>query len=481
MGKSAKMRDMRRQEKEERELLAAKQLKSRKRRKVLTVVAAVVLVAALVLTVAASVLSNKGFFRRHSVVMSTPHYKVTEQMMSYFIYNTYETYVQQYSNQLGIDANTSLKKQNFRTDASWFDYFALEARTNLRQVLLFAEKAKEQGVTLTEEELATIDKNVDSADISAYAEKFALTKADLRAVLQLSSIASKMYAQIIGDYTISDADIDAYFAENSKYFKTISYSSVTFPYGENGWYSTASAAKSAADTVAAATTEKAFEAAVEKVLTAIGASADNVKQELSDGKRTGAAYTDNSKFSEWAFADDRKLLETYVEDTGSAYAVYQLTALPALDETPLRNFRTILLTADGCGSADKAKAKAEELLGQWKKDGATEDAFAALAKANSEEESTKENGGLYENIADGSMTDTFNTWCFDAARKAGDTTIVQSDTGYHVIYYVGEGRRQWQENVKSAMVAQKTDELCREYAETWTVTIKEKAINRLPL
>ena len=481
MGKSAKMRDVRRQEKEEREKRAAKQQKSRRRRTVITAVLGVVLAVAVVLTITASVLSNKGFFRRHSVVMSTPHYKITGQMMSYFIYNTYETYVEQYSDQLGISADTSLKKQNFREDVSWFDYFALEARTNLRQVLLFAEKANEQGVTLTEEELATIDQNVENADISTYAAKFALTKNDLRAVLQLSSIASKMYAQVIGEYTVSDADIDAYFKENSQYFKTISYSSITFPYGENGWYTDAASAKSAADTVAAATTENAFEAAVEKVLTAIGASADNVKQELSDGKRTDATYTDNSKFSEWAFADGRKLLETFVEDTGSAYVVYQLTGLPKLDETPLRNFRTILLTADGCGSADKAKAKAEELLAQWKKDGATDAAFAALAKENSEEESTKENGGLYENIADGSMTDTFNTWCFDAARKAGDATIVQSDTGYHVIYYVGEGRHQWQENVKSAMVAEKTDNLCQEYAKTWTVTTKEKAINRLPL
>ena len=120
-------------------------------------------------------------------------------------------------------------------------------------------------------------------------------------------------------------------------------------------------------------------------------------------------------------------------------------------------------------------------MAQWKKDGATDAAFAALAKANSEEESTKKNGGLYENVADGSMTDTFNAWCFDAARKAGDATIVQSDTGYHVIYYVGEGRHRWQENVKSAMVAEKTDNLCQEYAKTWTVTTKEKAINRLPL
>ena len=80
MGKSAKMRDVRRQEKEEREKRAAKQQKSRRRRTVITAVLGVVLAVAVVLTITASVLSNKGFFRRHSVVMSTPHYKITGQM-----------------------------------------------------------------------------------------------------------------------------------------------------------------------------------------------------------------------------------------------------------------------------------------------------------------------------------------------------------------------------------------------------------------
>ena len=35
------------------------------------------------------------------------------------------------------------------------------------------------------------------------------------------------------------------------------------------------------------------------------------------------------------------------------------------------------------------------------------------------------------------MVANFNDWCFDADRKAGDTGIVESTYGYHVMYFVG--------------------------------------------
>ena len=35
------------------------------------------------------------------------------------------------------------------------------------------------------------------------------------------------------------------------------------------------------------------------------------------------------------------------------------------------------------------------------------------------------------------MVSAFNDWCFDSARKAGDTGIVETEYGYHVMYFVG--------------------------------------------
>ena len=69
---------------------------------------------------------------------------------------------------------------------------------------------------------------------------------------------------------------------------------------------------------------------------------------------------------------------------------------------------------------------------------ATEDSFAALAAEKTEDEGSKENGGLYEDVYPGQMVTAFNDWCFDAGRKPGDTGIVETEYGCHVMYYSGD-------------------------------------------
>ena len=94
-------------------------------------------------------------------------------------------------------------------------------------------------------------------------------------------------------------------------------------------------------------------------------------------------------------------------------------------------------------------AKAEEILASW--DG-TEDGFAALANEYSKDGGSNTNGGLYEDVLPGQMVTAFNDWCFDETRASGDTGIVQSDYGYHIMYYVGQGDLiAWQETVRDAL------------------------------
>ena len=46
------------------------------------------------------------------------------------------------------------------------------------------------------------------------------------------------------------------------------------------------------------------------------------------------------------------------------------------------------------------------------------------------------NGGLYEDVTPGQMVDAFNDWCFDPARKPGDTGLVETSFGCHIMYFV---------------------------------------------
>ena len=84
-----------------------------------------------------------------------------------------------------------------------------------------------------------------------------------------------------------------------------------------------------------------------------------------------------------------------------------------------------------------AKAAAEELLAQWKSGEATEESFATLANENSDD-GDGTTGGLYENVYPGQMVTNFNDWVYDSSRKVGDTGIVESNYGYHVMYFVGD-------------------------------------------
>ena len=86
---------------------------------------------------------------------------------------------------------------------------------------------------------------------------------------------------------------------------------------------------------------------------------------------------------------------------------------------------------------DTAKKAAWELMAEFEKTDMTEEDFAKLANQNSDD-GDGTTGGLYENIYPGQMVEEFEKWCYQADRKAGDYGIIQTEYGYHVMYYVGD-------------------------------------------
>ena len=99
------------------------------------------------------------------------------------------------------------------------------------------------------------------------------------------------------------------------------------------------------------------------------------------------------------------------------------------------NLRHILLTPSGSGQSawSACKDAAEDLLTDWKKNG-TEANFADMAFANSADTGSSVNGGLYANISKGQLAQELDEWCFDETREPGDTAIIKTAAGYHVVY-----------------------------------------------
>ena len=84
-----------------------------------------------------------------------------------------------------------------------------------------------------------------------------------------------------------------------------------------------------------------------------------------------------------------------------------------------------------------AEAEAQALLDQYLAGDKTEDSFAKLANENSAD-SDGTDGGLYTNIYRNQMFPSFEAWVYDESRKAGDTGLVHSPYGVHIMYFVGD-------------------------------------------
>ena len=113
----------------------------------------------------------------------------------------------------------------------------------------------------------------------------------------------------------------------------------------------------------------------------------------------------------------------------------------ATDPVHMVNVRHLLVcptdaTLDVCWS--DAKRRAEELLEEWKRS-PTESNFASLATLYTEDPGSQETGGLYEDIYPGQMVEPFEEWCFAEGRQIGDTGIVETSYGYHLMYFSGWG------------------------------------------
>ncbi len=170
-------------------------------------------------------------------------------------------------------------------------------------------------------------------------------------------------------------------------------------------------------------------------------------QKGSAASQSGIAAV-NEDLANWAFdkntkANDKKLIE--VKDTEnntvSAYIVaIMVNPKHDTDTVSVRHILFKTVNDDGTALPDSelkaAKVNADKALADWKAGDKTEDSFADLATELTEDTGSQSTGGLYEAVAPNTMVKEFDAWIFDANRKAGDTDIVKTDYGYHVMYFV---------------------------------------------
>ncbi len=434
---------------------------------------------------------TSGVNENKTIALTVGDTQLNNTELNYFFMDSVNNFYSQNGNYaaiFGLDVTKPLNQQVMdpETGETWADYFVNTAKTNATSVYALYGAAVKEGFTMPEAQQNSVDSTISTLElystIYGYKDANQYLKAiygsgasleSYRSYLEKTMLASAYQTAYADSLTFTDADLRAAEADNYNKYSSYAYNYYNLPVSkfleggttdENGNTTYSDEEKAAAQQKAEAaaksltgeeiTTAQALDAAI----AALSINADNdtaMSTRYDDQSYTGI----NSTIAQWLSDSSRKEGDiTYLansttdadgKETINGYYVVRFDSVN--DNTfPLKNVRHILVSFEGGTSDDSgnityseeekaaAKATAEELLNQWKSGEATEDSFAALATDKSSDPGSTANGGLYEDIAPNQMVAAFNDWCFAEGRKAGDTGIVETEYGYHVMYFVGD-------------------------------------------
>ena len=125
---------------------------------------------------------------------------------------------------------------------------------------------------------------------------------------------------------------------------------------------------------------------------------------------------------------------------------------------------------------EACREKAQQLLDEYLQGNATEEAFSELAKTKSEDPGSAAAGGLYTQLTkDTNFVEEFKAWYLDESRKPGDTGLVKSVHGYHIMYFSGS-EAIWQYETKAAVLSEKTNQLLEDAKKAYPMEVNYKKI-----
>lgn len=427
--------------------------------------------------------------------ISAAEYEYTYHSQVQNFYSSYADYLSYF----GIDPEKPLDEQKCtvsETEQTWAEYFMDQTEEMLTQVFCFYNAARDEGMELSEESQLQVDAFVLSATEAAQKasmtlEKYlseyygeGLTTELYREFISHRLLATQYCDEKLGATLYEDADFEAYYADNRASIDKVTFRVYTMT--EDYLPADSSAVT---ETEVAAEVKKLADAFAEGLTSeqifmdrAVEYAPEDEKDNYASAAATLAANISSSDLaastmSEWLFDEARKEGDVSVHATGSgAYTICYFVSRQR-DEHPLAGMRHILLsvTVDKDGNSDDA-AVYEEIKGlytQWEKSGFSEDTFISLASANTDDPGSKETGGLYASFAYGTMVSEINDWIYAEGRKTGDSSIIKTDYGYHLVWFTGYGEIAWKEACLPGLQDEDYYELLDELEKKYAVEFSE--------
>ena len=382
-----------------------------------------------------AVINNTHVLERSAKAYTVNGETFTAADVSYYYRNSYNSFVNQNQSMISyyFDTQKDLREQECSFNGgTWFDYFANNALNTINSISAIAKQAKAEGFTAEEEETAALENNYSYIDLYAAAQGYTreqylqayygplMTTKVFERNVRLSALAEAYSAAYEESLTYSDADIQAAYDADPTAYQSADIEFVTFA------YTAESDATDAQKEELLAECKTTADAALERLNA--GESLETLANEL-DGTYYDLPYASagTSDLLTWAFDDARMSGDTAVLPYSTNGYYVALFHSRARNDYHAVSVRHILVETEEI---------AQSVLDQYLAGEQTEEAFGLLA-AQYSSDSNASSGGLYENFPRGQMVAPFESWAYDSARKAGDTDIVQTDYGYHVMYFVG--------------------------------------------
>lgn len=507
--------------------------KEAKKLNLYTTLFVVVILALLVIAIFFGVkqaITSSGIREKNTVALTVGDHEISNAEMNYYfldsVNNFYSSYGS-YASMFGLDTTKPLNEQvlDEETGMTWADDFLASAKDSAVATYAMVDAAEAAGFTLPETAADEIANQVGTMDVYATLYGYSDGESYLKAIygngstlenyqqyLEARYLADAYYSHYAQSLTYEDAQLRELEKENYDAYSSYNYNTYYLAASKfrTGGTTDAEGNTTYSDEEIAASVAAAEEAAkaltagdittLEALDEAIAALPINAGTEAASTASENVLYSSiSTTYADWVTDSSRKAGDmTYVANTSTTTnedgteettvsGYYVLFFNGSNDNNfAMKNVRHILLSfqhdhdeseehdhsTDGYTEEEKAEAKAlaESIYQEWKDGGATEELFAELAN-NKSADSDGISGGLYENIYPGQMVTNFNDWCYDEARKPGDSDIIETEYGYHIMYFVGDSEQTYRDyQIENQLRNADVNEWYTQAAEAMTLT-----------
>lgn len=452
------------------------ELKAKKQQKMDRIVGIAV---AAIIVIAIAFVPVRKYIASHSTYITVGGCDVTQVEFDYYYNVAAGNYINTYGSYLsymGLDTTSDFSTQMYSDTLTWKDYFEQLAVDNLRQNKALIAEAEAAGFTYdTSLEYELFKDTLKDAAAEAgqslgtyYKANFGryASASGIKPFVEEGYLASAYYKSVAESREAAAEEIQAYYDENTATYDSVDYllTEVVAEIPETEKITNEDG------------TTSTVEPTEEQIQTAMDAAKAKADEALEVIDEQGTANTNKLKssistyYNDWLFDEERAEGDTtIIEDTtNNKYYVLKFQNR-YLDETLTATIRAIMTTTES----------GDVILGEWAAAGSTEEAFIELVPKYSEDTYTNANGGLYQELTKSTLNSTMSDWIFAEDRNPGDAITLEEEGATYVLYYVEEGRPEWQAKIANTLLSTDMDEYLTVLKDACEVTDPKGNLNYL--